>query len=148
MKIKLTRSTSGRCRLYLITIICLYSSVSYSQFEVGLGLFNDSHLFTPEDIELPNEVILTTVHKFFPSPKWYSVFELFDDSRIPIFMSYQFPQEKTFQYSVDVIYFKKFQNMFVGEVDSLFGFLPKGSHIATGTLQFFGNIGVNFTTPI
>ncbi len=112
-------------RLGLSCLFCVLSQFTYSQIEVGTGFVVDNHTFIPEYVELPDDVIITTVQ---------------GDPRTPLFISKPFHSSNGWIYSLDLLYHKKFQSMFVGKAS---GSTSKRSHIASGNIQFLGNIGLN-----
>lgn len=113
----------------LIPMIVL-SWVSYSQIRVGIGLVQDNHNFVPNFIELQDDVLLTTTD---------------GDPDLFLFISKPLKGKGNWVYSLDVIYYKKYQSMFVIKTDPTFIDIAKRSFIASGNIQFLGNVGLNPT---
>ena len=98
---------------------------------MGIGFVVDNHSFVPElVVELADDILITTTHR---------------DPDLFLFLSKPIKGKGIWIYSLDILYYKKYQNMFVIKPDPTFVDIAKRTAIASGNIQLLGNVGLSPT---
>ena len=124
------KNTCDNYRMCLLFLLLMLSTVLYSQVHVGIGLVQDNHNLTPEFVKLPDNILLTTTD---------------GDPGLFLLISKPLKGKGIWIYSLDILYYKKYQSMFVIKTDPTFIDIAKRSFIASGNIQFLVNAGINPT---
>lgn len=112
----------------LLVPMIILSWVSYSQIRVGIGLVQDNHNFAPNFIEVDDNILITTID---------------GDPDLFLFISKPLKGKGNWVYSLDLLYYRKYQSLFVIKTDPTFIDIAKRSFIASSNIQFLGNVGIN-----